>query len=458
MRTSKLAFMPVSCPQHVIGKDGIGRDFIDREMIEKSYLFLLDEGYDVIYLKEAGIIDTCDKAWESIKYFKNEEVDCIIFYFAGWFWVTHYMQPVRWANIPIIGWSPNIARGWNFNNIGVMNGAMKEWGDLPYKPVWGLPGTEFVKNIIKSFSDAAKVKNILQKSKFGLFGGTSMGIAAGFADFNEWGEKFGIFTEHTSELVIIEEARKISVNTVNNFYKKLKSEYGFVTDLNEQMNRSIRHYLAYKRIIEDNKYDFAALKCTFDASDYYVSGCLSQALLAKDNFISTCEGDCHAALTERVFQIITDQEFFMADVQKADIENNILFLVDDGTANPNLACNNNCVELHNQWTGEAETGGICIKLTAKPGKVTLARISREGKNGYVCQLSTGMVLDNVKINHDSYCGCGFPNWPHAFVKLDGNINKFIENMNVEYIHMVYGDITDSMLEACKLLNIKIKTN
>ena len=53
---------------------------------------------------------------------------------------------------------------------------------------------------------------------------------------------------------------------------------------------------------------------------------------------------------------------------------------------------------------------------------------------------------------------GFPDWPHAYVKLDGDINKFIGNMNVEYVHMVYGDIIDSKIETCSLLNIEVKTN
>lgn len=62
------------------------------------------------------------------------------------------------------------------------------------------------------------------------------------------------------------------------------------------------------------------------------------------------------------------------------------------------------------------------------------------------------------MDHDSFCGCGFPDWPHAYVKLNGSMKKFIEDMNVEYIHIVYGDITDSIIETCNLLDIKVKTN
>jgi len=453
MRKTRIAFMPVSCVQHSQGKDGLDRPSVDTDMIQKAYEFLVDEGYDVVYDKSAGIIDTYEKGWQAIRKYKYEDVDCILFFFAGWFWVTHYMQAVRWANLPIIGWSPNIARAWNLNDVGVMNGAMKEWG-LPYKGVWGLPGEEFVKERIKAFSDAAKVRHVLERSRFGLFGGTSMGIAAGFADFNEWGRKFGIFTEHTSELVILEEARQIPEDEVKKLYNQLKEEYGSVTELDEPTDRAIRHYLAYRKIIEKNGYDFTALKCTFDASDYYVSACLSQSLLAKEGFVSACEGDCYAALTARICQIITDAVIFTADVQHVKKEDNLLVLVADGAANPNLACSRKDVALKAQWTGEATCGGVCLKMDAKPGKVTIARVTREGPGNHACQIATGTVVDRPQgVTHNEYCDCGFPNWPHAYVRLDGDMVAFIDNMNVEYVHMVYGDIKDSLIETCNLLDI-----
>ena len=454
MRKTKLAFMPVSCVQHSQGPDGLGRNpSVDTAMIETAYQFLCDQGYEIVYDKKAGIIDTYEKGWDAIRKYRYEDVDCILFFFAGWFWVTHYMQAVRWANLPIIGWSPNIARAWNLNNVGVMKGAMKEW-DLPYKGAWGLPGDEFVANRIKTFSDAAKVRHVLARSKFGLFGGTSMGIAAGFADFNEWGKKFGIFSEHTSELVIIEEARKITPAQVQDLYEQLKKEYTVIVELDESTERAIRHYLGYKQTIEKHNYDFAALKCTFDASDYYVSGCLSQALLAQDGFVSACEGDCYAALTARVLQTITDEVIFTADVQHVKKDDNLLVLVDDGTANPNMACCRKDVELGGQWTGEATCGGVCLKLDARPGEVTIARITREGQGHHVCQIATGSVVNKPKdVAHNDYCDCGFPDWPHAYVKLDGNMVEFIDNMNVEYVHMVYGDVKDSLIETCNLLGV-----
>lgn len=453
MRSPKVGFFAASCPQHVNGRDSLGNPMINRDLIGKAYQFLTDQGYNVVHYNEEGIVDTSEKAWNAARRFLSEEVDCIIIYFAAWLWITHYMQALRKANVPVLGLSPNIPQGWNLNNVGVTRGAMREWG-IPFRGVWGLPSEPFVRKRIDDFVRAAMVKNVLAHSKFGLIGGTSMGIACGFADFNEWGRKFGIFTEHSDELVIIEEARAIPRQKVEEVYERLKEDYGSVPPLDESTERSIRHYLSYKKVIEKNGYDFCALKCTFDASNYYVSACLSQALLAQEGFVSSCEGDCYAALTCRILSILTDEPFFTADIQHIKEKEKIAVLVDDGTANPKIASSPKDVFLNPQWTGEAEAGGVSISLIAKPGKVTLARICRVGEGRHVCLIARGEAFEIPKEKLENYCGCGFPNWPHALVKLDGDPVRFVDEMNVEYIHMVYGDVVDSLGEACRLLKIE----
>jgi hypothetical protein len=45
-------------------------------------------------------------------------------------------------------------------------------------------------------------------------------------------------------------------------------------------------------------------------------------------------------------------------------------------------------------------------------------------------------------------------WPHAFLKLDGNLDHFVQALRSEYIHMAYGDLKDDLLETCELLGIE----
>lgn len=49
---------------------------------------------------------------------------------------------------------------------------------------------------------------------------------------------------------------------------------------------------------------------------------------------------------------------------------------------------------------------------------------------------------------------GFPHWPHAFIRLKGDIEAFIQNQRSEYISMCYGDYKDELIALCHLLEIK----
>ncbi|MCZ7545447.1 MAG: hypothetical protein M5R40_18865 [Anaerolineae bacterium] len=50
--------------------------------------------------------------------------------------------------------------------------------------------------------------------------------------------------------------------------------------------------------------------------------------------------------------------------------------------------------------------------------------------------------------------CGYPMWPHAFLRLDGDLDAFVQNLRSEYIHMIYGDLTDDLLAVCDLLDVE----
>ena len=52
--------------------------------------------------------------------------------------------------------------------------------------------------------------------------------------------------------------------------------------------------------------------------------------------------------------------------------------------------------------------------------------------------------------------CGIPFWPHAFVKVDGDIEKLLQNWNNEYGIMAYGEeIYDTLVDFCELMGIKV---
>jgi L-fucose isomerase-like protein len=185
---------------------------------------------------------------------------------------------------------------------------------------------------------ACRVKSRLAKSKYGCFGGASMGIATGFADFNEWSRKFGVWTENISEALIIERDRNVvKEKEVSDCYNELQETGCQVPAIDDVLERSIRHYLAYGSIVSEDGFDFASIKDTFEAGDIYVAASFTHATNAAKGFVSTGEGDCYASLTEYIFHLITDEPFMMGDLQNVNWDEKIMVMVESVGASYKLA-------------------------------------------------------------------------------------------------------------------------
>jgi L-fucose isomerase-like protein len=138
---------------------------------------------------------------------------------------------------------------------------------------------------------------------------------------------------------------------------------------------------------------------------------------------------------------------------------NMIKLIDDGAGSPKLTLNpKKEVELLMQPTLEAKASGVCTKLFAKPGVVTLIRLARLNSK-YALHLTTGEAVSVGESEKESIMReCGYPIWPHALIKIDGSIDNFVQNLRSEYIHMTYGDLSQDIRYFCDLFDIKIFEN
>ncbi len=84
-------------------------------------------------------------------------------------------------------------------------------------------------------------------------------------------------------------------------------------------------------------------------------------------------------------------------------------------------------------------GGASVYRVAAPGRVTLARLTRDRRPlrdargaGGVRRLRRGAAITEIAaISQD--------NWPHAFAKFDCSIETFIQEFNCNHIHGACGD-------------------
>lgn len=458
MRKPKLGFLTITCPTHKEAKNELGANWVDKNNLEKVKKSLGKSNLNLVVIDE--IIASFYELDYVEKKFNDENVDVIFFYISTWNWADQVAQFARNMNRPVIVYAVDDSKAWSIGGLAATRGGFDEIG-IKNLVAYGDIDDEMVLNKIVSYSKASMVRNILRKSRYGSIGGQGMGILTGIVDANQWLRDFGILTGYTDQYTVVVEAEKFSVSEVKKYYETLRGEYKSIPEFNKVFENSIRTYLALEKIIKEERYDFTGVKCTFDLSDNYCSACLAQSRLASRGFISACLNDSNGALSAYILGLlrIAEEPVFTADVNLAIKKKNMIKLIDDGAGSPKLTINpKEEVELQMQPTLEAKASGICTKLFAKPGQVTLIRLARINSE-YVLHLTTGQAISVSESEREAIMReCGYPIWPHALIKIDGSIDNFVQNLRSEYIHMTYGNLSEEVKYFCQLFDIKMLEN
>ena len=269
-KKTKVGF--IVCGVHTGWPDGLGRPWIDERMVEKCRQSLKDAGMEVVEVP--GVVSRRPQSFAAVQKSLDEDVDCIIFYAATWLWASEMTQASRMANRPIIIWTPPISQGWATGGALVLHGAFDEIG-VKHKLVYGFPDDQETLRRIVSFVKAAMVVRKLSTARLGLIGGRSMGVSVGAVDEAQWMEKFGLDVEHVDQYIVISEAERLSEAEVKKKYDEISRTFGQVPSFDQVMSRSIRVYLAMKKLIADHRFDMVALKCFPEMGDYYGTACRS---------------------------------------------------------------------------------------------------------------------------------------------------------------------------------------
>ena len=458
MRKPKVGFLCITCPTHKEAKNETGDNWVDLNSLEKVKNCLKSSNLDLIVIDK--IIGSFYELDEVEKKFNNENVDVIFLYISTWNWADQITQFVRNMNRPVIVYAIDDSKAWSIGGLAATRGGFDEIGINNLVAYGDINDIEVISKIV-SYSKAAMVRNILRRSRFGSIGGQGMGILTGIVDANQWLKDFGILTGFTDQYTVVVEAEKFQITEIKKYYEVLKDEYKSIPEFNKVFENSIRTYFALEKIIKEERYDFTGVKCTFDLSDNYCSACLAQSRLSNRGFTSACLNDSNGALSAYILNLlrIESEPVFTADVNLAIKKENMIKLIDDGAGSPKLTLNpKKEVELLMQPTLEAKASGVCTKLFAKPGTVTLIRLARLNSK-YILHLTTGEAVSVGESEKESIMReCGYPIWPHALIKIDGSIDNFVQNLRSEYIHMTYGDLSQDIRYFCDLFDIKIFEN
>jgi L-fucose isomerase-like protein len=444
-----------------VHKDGLpdpmGTPFIDSGIVEGAKKALKNSGVDLVEYEL--VIANKKEARDCFDKFKKmNDVDAVVLFSGTWVWASHMIAAIRdfaATGKGIILWTNPGSQGWRPVGGLVMQGALKEIG-LKHRFVYG--SFEDPKEIekITSYCRASAMKNLLNMSTIGTFGGRGMGQTCGAADPSQWMKTFGIDIDSRDTSELLDTAKKISGEEIDEAKKRIQKLFPEPIPSNDQAERSIRLYLALKKMVKKNEWDFYTIQSFPGLGDEYSATCFAQSMILEDGMGTSTLGDFNTALTVKCLTDLSKEPVYYGDLQHIDKSNNEIKIIGDGACPPSLAGKLGPAGFaeHGIPT-EGEAGGISIKLVCKAGEGVLARLGRN--NGQFEMVITRCTIFEPPASQieKRKNECGIPFWPHGFVKAECDIDALLQAWNNEYACLGYGAHLYEELKAfCELTGIK----
>ncbi len=438
-------------------KDPMGQPFIDEAVVQRSKDALTKAGCKLV--THEIVIASKEEAITALRGMKhNEEVDAVVLFSGTWVWAAHLVGAIRdYASTgkAVLLWTHPGSQGWRPVGGLVMHGGLLEIG-VPHKFVYGEADDPETIEKIGSYARAAHMKNWLNLSTIGTFGGRGMGQTCGVADPSQWMRMFGIDIDSRDTAELVRTAESISpaeIAAATTRLQKLFEEPPDATVVNE---RSIRLYLALKKVVEKEEFDFYTIQSFPGLGDNYSATCFAQSMMLEDGHGTSTLGDFNTALTVLLLTKLSKERVYYGDLQHLDTKTKEIKIIGDGACPPSLAGKLGPAGFaeHGIPT-EGEAGGLSVKLICKVGEGVLARLGRvSGEFQMVITRATVFEPPTDKVAGRLH-ECGIPFWPHGFVTAHCDMDALLQNWTNEYACLGYGsDLFPALVDFCALTGIR----
>jgi L-fucose isomerase-like protein len=438
-------------------KDPMGVPFIDDAIVRRAKEALVNAGVKLV--EHDLVIASKEEARATMKKMKSDDqVDAVVLFSGTWVWAAHLVGAIRdlaASGKGVLLWTHPGSQGWRPVGGLVMHGGLLEIG-IPHKFVYGEADDSATILKIVSYARAAHLKNWLNLSTMGTFGGRGMGQTCGVADASQWMRMFGVDIDSRDTTELIRTAEEISTEEIDQLMPRLKQLFGAVPDRNVVNERSIRLYVALKKIVEKEKFDFYTIQSFPGLGDDYSATCFAQSMMLEDGYGTSTLGDFNTALTVLLLAKLSKEAVYYGDLQHIDKKKKEIKIIGDGACPPSLASKLGPAGFSEHGIPtEGEAGGLSVKLMCKVGEGVLARVGRvNGEFQMVIIRASIFEPPKEKIEQRLH-ECGIPFWPHGFVTAHCDIDKMLESWTNEYACLGYGsELYPALVDFCELTGIK----
>ncbi len=444
-----------------VHKDGIldpmGEPFIDDNIIKIAKDTLKGQGLKLI--EWDVIVASKQEARDALKAMKqNEQISSVILFSGTWIWAAYLLAAIRDYSMTgkdLLIWTHDGSQGWRPVGGFVLHGSLMEIG-VPHRFVYGSSDDPKTLSRILSYTHAAHVKDWLNFSTIGVFGGRGMGQSCGAADPSQWMRQFGVDIDSRDSAGLIQTAKEISQEEINAVMPKIRDLFNGEPEKNEINERSIRLYLAIKKYVVKEKWDWYSIQSFPGLADDYSATCFAQSMMLNDGWATSTLSDFNTAFSTLLLQKLGTEPVYYGDLQHIDKKNRELKIIGDGACPPSLACSVGPAKFaeHGIPT-EGEAGGLSVDLVCKSGKGCLARLGRVNGEFEMIVVPGEVYEPSPEEIEKRRKECNIPFWPHAFFKFDSDPDLLLEYWNNEYGVLGYGEHLPEYLQAfCEITGIE----
>jgi hypothetical protein len=437
-------------------KDPMGKPFIDHKLVEQAKEALRGCGLELVV--EDLVLASKSEARDCISRFKKmDDLDALILFSGTWVWAAHLVPALRDFSLSgkgLLIWTHPGSQGWRPVGGLVLHAGLKEVG-IRHRFVYGGAEETGILEKINAYCRASHEKVHLSMSTAGVFGGRGMGQTCGVADPSQWMRMFGVDIDSRDTTALVDAARAVTPTELRKLRSDLQPLFSMPIPEGEMADRSLRLYAAIKKTVAREGWDFYTIQSFPGLSDTYSATCLAQSLMLENRVATSTLSDFNTLMTVKLLTDFSSDPVYYGDLQHIDRRTQEIKIIGDGACPPSLAGKVGPARFaeHGIPT-EGEAGGISVDLVCKAGEGVLARLGRTNGVFELVFARCSVFEPSRKQIERRRLECGIPRWPHAFVTLHGDVDRFLEVWNNEYAVLGYGaHLYEDLSAFCDLTGI-----
>lgn len=421
-------------------RDPMGTPFIDAALVERARATLTQAGLNLIH--HPTIVASREEALACLNQFKHrEDVDALVLFSGTWVWAAHLIGPIRdyaMTGKPIVLWTHPGSQGWRPVGGLVMHGALKEVG-IPHRFVYAACDSQPDIEKITAYCRAGWMRNRLNLSTIGVFGGRGMGQTCGVADPSQWMRLFGIDIDSRDTTALLHAADAVTPAELKSVRARIQPLFNEPIPSGTVADRSLRLYLAIKKTLLNAGWMGYTIQSFPGLGDEYSATCFAQSLILNERIATSTLSDFNTLLTVKLLSDLGDEPVYYGDLQHIDKRAHEIKIIGDGACPPSLAGRVGPAGFaeHGIPT-EGSAGGISVKLVCKSGSGVIARLGRDNGKFQLVLARCKVFEPKPSILKARQKECGIPFWPHAFISVPCDMDALLQAWNNEYACLGYG--------------------